>query len=423
MKIRPMGPNLFLAEFSSEKDMMHVMKGGPWMLSKNAILLKIFDPKIEPADVVFDQLYIWARIMRLGFNLMNSERGGPLAGRLGVVEKLDVDENGRAWGSYLRARVVFNPTEPVMRADSGDTWRATFVYGEPRREKRHEFWDLLRRLRDQREGPWICCGDFNEVLTHDEYYGSNDRSDAQMQLFRQCLEDYGLVDLGFTGPKFTWTNKQEAETNVRVRLDRAVVNGAFSNRFDDCRVENIVTTTSDHLEVLINLSSFEIPTERPPVQSGFRFEAAWLRTPDYKELMEQSWAKGASPSVSLQGTWNNLHSVAVSLRQWSRDTFSSVRKQIKKMERQLLYLRTGPFSTASLTETREIERKLCELFEREEIIARQCSRVDWLKEGDRNMSFFHSRASARRRANTIKALLREDGTKCDQLPAIKGMVE
>jgi hypothetical protein len=246
-----------------------------------------------------------------------------------------------------------------------------------------------------------------------------------MQLFRQCLEDCDLVDLGFIGPKYTWTNKQDVETNVRVRLDRAVANGTFSARFDDCRVENIVTTTSDHLALLITVGSFESPASRPPVQGGFRFEAAWLRAPDYKDLMEQTWTKGSGTSASLQATCNKLRSVAVSLRQWSRDTFGSVQKQIKKLERQLLYLRTGPCNAASLTETRDIERKLCELFKREEIIARQRSRVDWLKEGDRNRNtaFFHARASARRRANTIKLLKREDGSKCDQLPAIKGMVE
>jgi hypothetical protein len=118
MKVRPLGPNLFLAEFSSEADRLQVLKGGPWTLSKHAILLKKFDSNIEPTDVIFDQLYIWARIMRLGFNLMNSERGGPIAGRLGEVDKLDVDENGRAWGSFLRARVMINPTEPVMRCIS-----------------------------------------------------------------------------------------------------------------------------------------------------------------------------------------------------------------------------------------------------------------------------------------------------------------
>lgn len=32
-------------------------------------------------------------------------------------------------------------------------WRISFIYGEPARDKRLEFWNLIRRLRAQREGP------------------------------------------------------------------------------------------------------------------------------------------------------------------------------------------------------------------------------------------------------------------------------
>ena len=104
-------------------------------------------------------------------------------------------------------------------------WRATFVYGEPRRDLRHEFWALLRSLRTEWEGPWMCCGDFNEELCQDEHLGVRDRSDTRMNLFRDCLDDCGLVDLGFSGPKFTWNNRQSADAHVKVRLDRAVANG------------------------------------------------------------------------------------------------------------------------------------------------------------------------------------------------------
>jgi hypothetical protein len=70
-----------------------------------------------------------------------------------------------------------------------------------------------------------------------------------------------------------------------------------------------------------------------------------------------------------------------------------------------------------------VEHELCELFEREEVMAKQRSRVDWLKEGDRNTSFFHARASARRRTNKIKALVREDGSLCTDTAEIKVQVE
>lgn len=52
-------------------------------------------------------------------------------------------------------------------------------------------------------------------------------------------------------------------------------------------------------------------------------------------------------------------------------------------------------------------------------MARQRSRVDWLKEGDRNTGFFHARASARRRTNRITKLKRDNGTDCEDPVEIK----
>ncbi|KAM0873861.1 hypothetical protein ACQ4PT_037791 [Festuca glaucescens] len=136
MIVRPMGSNLFLAELESKADRDRIMKGGPWMMGKNAILLKEFDPRIKSADVVFDSLLVWARIHNLPYNLMNTERGTPLAGMIGRVEFLDVDENGRAWGEYLRARVQVDVAEPLMRCVAvGSSRLRTTVYYEVKYEK------------------------------------------------------------------------------------------------------------------------------------------------------------------------------------------------------------------------------------------------------------------------------------------------
>ncbi|KAK1607565.1 hypothetical protein QYE76_031238 [Lolium multiflorum] len=73
--VRHMGPNLFLAEFGSEADRSRVAKGGPWTLgNKHAILLKEFDVRVRPEEVVFNELIVWARIMKLGYELMNTDR-------------------------------------------------------------------------------------------------------------------------------------------------------------------------------------------------------------------------------------------------------------------------------------------------------------------------------------------------------------
>jgi exonuclease III len=111
---------------------------------------------------------------------------------LGYTGPFAVSCEGRSGGLALFWRQPFsislrgaNSHAIDVIVDSGEpmSWRATFIYGEPRREQRHLFWDMLRRLRGGWNGPWICCGDFNEVLVQDEHYGSTDRSEAQMELF------------------------------------------------------------------------------------------------------------------------------------------------------------------------------------------------------------------------------------------------
>jgi hypothetical protein len=55
-------------------------------------------------------------------------------------------------------------------------------------------------------------------------------------------------------------------------------------------------------------------------------------------------------------------------------------------------------------------QRMDELLYREEMMWLQRSRISWLKEGDRNTSYFHRNAVWRARRNLIKKLKREDGT-------------
>jgi hypothetical protein len=230
------------------------------------------------------------------------------------------------------------------------------------------------------------------------------------------------VDLGFDGPKYTWCNRQDADFHVKVRLDRAVANDDFKSLFDDCTVDNVITTSSDHYAIKIALASDQQRDIPHVVSQSFKYEAMWRRAPDYKEVLETAWAAGRVGPPSLRATWDNLNRMATMLKDWSRATFGSVRKQIRKLEHTLFYLRGQPVTEANIQEERDVERKLCDLFECEEIMARQRSRVEWLREGDRNTSFFHAKASARRRTNKISTLTRDDGSKCDSQGEIKGLV-
>ena len=125
-------------------------------------------------------------------------------------------------------------------------------------------------------------------------------------------------------------------------------------------------------------------------------------------MVESAWSPKVDGLNPLQNTWSSLTSLAGSMIKWSKVSFGSVRKEIAKFERRLKVLRNTPVDAATVAEERRVEKQLCELFEREEIMARQRSRVEWLREGDRNTAFFHAKASARKKTNQIKALVKED---------------
>jgi hypothetical protein len=61
------------------------------------------------------------------------------------------------------------------------------------------------------------------------------------------------------------------------------------------------------------------------------------------------------------------------------------------------------------TQEATISQKLEERKAQEEILWRQKSRIQWLKEGDRNTKFFHRSTIQRRHANRITQLITENG--------------
>ncbi|XP_074282902.1 uncharacterized protein LOC141607451 [Silene latifolia] len=101
------------------------------------------------------------------------------------------------------------------------TWRVTGFYGWPNVTERHLSWELLRVLSSQYDGPWVCIGDFNEVLFMTEMK-EGVRPQWQMNNFREAVDDCGLRDVDFEGYMFTYDNGQAEDDNRQSRIDRAL---------------------------------------------------------------------------------------------------------------------------------------------------------------------------------------------------------
>lgn len=89
-----------------------------------------------------------------------------------------------------------------IKEDNGRLWRFTGVYGESHSDQKFHTWDMLKRLTTPADGPWLCAGDFNEILFNHEKEGGRSRPQSCMDQFREALEICELQDLGFYGDIF-----------------------------------------------------------------------------------------------------------------------------------------------------------------------------------------------------------------------------
>lgn len=220
--------------------------------------------------------------------------------------------------------------------------------------------------------------------------------------------------LGFSGYPFTWDNKQDANDNIQVRLDRATCNADFAQIFPAVEVQHIMTEESDHQVLLIRAMTRQGEAQAHG-QRAFLHEAVWARHEGYEDMVAAAWGEAHVANQhggDLENACRTLKIASKAVQEWSRKVFASIKKQIAHLKRQLVDAKERAAKSGYRQEVKEIEDQLHELYEREEVYYKQRLMTDWLTEGDQNTWYFQNRASHRKRKNTVKALRSEDGTKC-----------
>jgi hypothetical protein len=166
---------------------------------------------------------------------------------------------------------------------------------------------------------------------------------------------------------------------------------------------------SDHMALLVRLENLGNKANRR-LQRGFAFEEMWTKHENYEDMIASAWENSGMEAQGINGLWTKLHNMSAEMKRWSFETFSSVRAELKSLRGKLEVARVQEIVSGSSLEVREIEKKLHDLYEREEIMYHQRSRQEWLKAGDRNTRYFQNRASHRKRKNMVRSLKRSDGT-------------
>lgn len=284
----------------------------------------------------------------------------PCQGRKGGLIILWKDEVALSLKSFSKHHINMEVMEGGRCA-----WKLTDFLGGCTSESRKEGWDTLVALAERPSLPWLVFGDFNEVLDENEHLSNHQRSQSQIQDFRDTVNTCELKDLGYSSYKYTWCNRRHLEQNIKVRLDRAIGNEQWSNLFPEYRVTNLPFGSSDHCPILVDLSH-RISQGGSGGGRPLYFEQMWLKHVDYSNIVNNSWKNGGSgPSAE----WNSkIDDTRRSLSSWNRSTFGHVGRQIKDLQSRIHRAISDHSSPVDMNRIRALETELDAILEKEEIM-------------------------------------------------------
>ena len=104
------------------------------------------------------------------------------------------------------------------------SWILSAMYASPRSTERYILWENLIKVADLHNKSWVITGDFNEPLLGEDKFGGRLVSISRPLIFKDCLDKCNMVDLGFFGPRYTWTNRKDLNNLIQERIDRFFTN-------------------------------------------------------------------------------------------------------------------------------------------------------------------------------------------------------
>ncbi|KAL0455349.1 UNVERIFIED_CONTAM: hypothetical protein Slati_0874100 [Sesamum latifolium] len=161
---------------------------------------------------------------------------------------------------------------------------ATIIYGANDHIVRRELWQQLGVLSQSIDDePWVVGGDFNTVLDMSEVCGSSVDIHVQMNEFRDCIHETGLIQLPMQGELFTWHNCSEGDRSLWKRLDRLLVNDAWLRQWPNSCYQSLNARTSDHSPLLIRGDDSTIHS------SMFRFDNYIALSSEFLPSVQNVW--------------------------------------------------------------------------------------------------------------------------------------
>ncbi|XP_050248720.1 uncharacterized protein LOC126695973 [Quercus robur] len=322
----------------------------------------------------------------------------------GVFHAETIGRKGGLWLLWYSDRVeveLLASSEQEIHATvkvrtSNSKWLFSAVYASPRSVERHILWNNLSNVAELHNMPWVIAGDFNEPFSGDDKFGGRVVSSNRSLLFKECLDNCNMVDLGFSGPRFTWTNRRKVQNLIQERIDRFFVNPEWCVLFPEARITHLTRCHSDHCPVLLETK----PQNRVRLNRPFKFQKFWLADMSFPRVVDQAWNQSSHLEEAID-------KFMVKVNDWNRDQFGNIFFKKNRIQARLNGVQRAmaiqPSSSLVELENNLLKELEIILNQEHELWALK-SRVNWMVQGDRNTAFYHVSTLVRRNRNRITAI-------------------
>lgn len=274
------------------------------------------------------------------------------------------------------------------------------VYASTNATVRSQVWDSLRGI-DFAAFPWLILGDFNCILSQqDKRGGLPFQATDSTQSLQRLLSSAGLVDMGYMGSRFTWSNNRKGPAKILSRLDRVYANHKWFHANTTTQVKHLQRVFFDHCPLLV-----EVAQQAKPRVHAFVFEHNWLGNSEVTELIQQVWSPQSIAVSQMEGLSYKLSILRAKLLNWKKHQTLHPDKELQDTLGEIATLeQLGDFSEAHEMKLRSLSNKVAALNRQIYLKWWSKSKVKWIEQGDRNTALFHSFTKIRRQHNRINEL-------------------
>ncbi|GJV13950.1 putative reverse transcriptase domain-containing protein [Tanacetum coccineum] len=309
------------------------------------------------------------------------------------------------WNDDLVDVMIMAQTNQVMHVQvntriDNKTLFCSFIYaGNYYIDRRALCNNLVGHAGLMRNRPWLLLGDFNAALNIEDHSSGGYEPNVDMRDFKECVQAMEVADVNSTGLHFTWNQKPKGSNGILKKIDRIMGNLKFNDDFTGSFAIFKPYRISDHSPCVLRILMDTKPKPKP-----FKFSIFLVYKEGFREIVDSGWnvhiegyamyrvvkrLKGLkSPFRKLLHNHGNLH-----------DRVNKIRIELDEAQKAI---DRDPSSSVLREEHAHYLLAFKEALLDEERFLQQKAKVEWLKAGDSNTSYFHKIVKSKCARNRIE---------------------